>query len=173
MKSSEKLAMMMSLYHTHDLLPNQCSSRLVQTTDAPLPLVWSMVRRFDKPQAYKKFIKSCTMRTGDGGVGSVRDVVVVSGLPAKTSIEKLEKLDDNFHVMSFRIIGGDHRLANYRSTITLHEDNGEIGGKTVAIESYVVDVPAGSSREDTCSFVDTIVGCNLRSLAKITEKMAC
>lgn len=46
------------------------------------------------------------------------------------------------------------------------------GRKTVVIQSYVVDVPAGSSKEDTCLFANTIIGCNLRSLAKVTERMA-
>ncbi|PSS29056.1 Abscisic acid receptor like [Actinidia chinensis var. chinensis] len=167
------LAKMMNLYHTHMLSPNQCGSSLVQTIDAPLPLVWSMVRRFDNPQAYKLFVKSCTMQAGDGGIGSVRKVMIVSGLPAGFSMERLDKLDDDTHVMIFSIIGGDHKLMNYRSTTTVHEDEREIGGKTVVIESYVVDVPVGSSEEDTCMFTDTIIKCNLKSLANISEKMAC
>ncbi|KAK9267162.1 hypothetical protein L1049_009582 [Liquidambar formosana] len=173
---ASKTQAMMSSYHTHNPLPNQCGSSLVQSIDAPLPLVWSMVRRFAHPEAYKQFIKSCTMRAGDGGIGSVREVMLISGFPAETSTERLEKLDDDMHVMMFRIIGGDinHRLVNFCSTTTLHEDE-EVEGamrRTVVIESYVVDVPVGSSEEDTCVFVDTVVGCNLRSLAKITEKMA-
>ncbi|KAI8000115.1 Abscisic acid receptor PYL11 [Camellia lanceoleosa] len=63
------LTEMMSLYHHHKISPNQCSSSLVQTIDAPLPLVWSMVRCFDNPQTYKRFIKSCTIQAGDGGTG--------------------------------------------------------------------------------------------------------
>lgn len=100
---------------------------------------------------------------------------IVSGLPAKFSTERLDKLDDEAHVMVFSIIGGDHRLENYQATITLHEedDGREDGGKsTVVIESYVVDVPAGISEEDTCYFADTIVRCNLKSLACISERMA-
>lgn len=100
-------------------------------------------------------------------------VEIVSGLPARFSTERLDKLDDETHVMIFSIIGGDHRLENYHATTTLHEDNGrEDGKKTVVIESYVVDVQAGSSEEDTCLFADTIIRCNLKSLANISEKMA-
>ncbi|XP_052203181.1 abscisic acid receptor PYL12-like [Diospyros lotus] len=161
---------MKSLHHRHRILPNQCSSSLVQAIDAPLPLVWSMVRQFDNPQAYKRFVRSCTMQVGDGNAGSVREVRVISGLPGRTSIERLDRLDDDLHVMIFSIIGGDHRLENYQATTTLH--NGENGGGTVVIESYVVDVPAGNSKEDTCVFADTIVACNLKSLASISEKMA-
>ncbi|XVF25641.1 hypothetical protein REPUB_Repub13aG0230700 [Reevesia pubescens] len=164
---------MKNQYRTPNLSPNQCGSSLVQTIDAPLPLVWSIIRCFENPQAYKQFVKSCTLSVGDGGIGSVREVIVVSGLPAATSTERLDELDDNSHVMMVSIIGGDHRLVNYRSTTTLHEINEEgNGGKTVVVESYVVDVPAGNSKEDTCSFADTIIGCNLRSLARVTEKMA-
>ncbi|KAK6154778.1 hypothetical protein DH2020_009026 [Rehmannia glutinosa] len=164
-----------TLYHTHALSPNQCTSKVIQTIDAPLPLVWSMVRKFDAPQAYKLFVKSCDVSCGDGrAAGSVRELRVVSGLPAERSTERLDRLDDDLHVMVISIIGGDHKLVNYTSTTTLHEDDGgKGGGRTVVMESYVVDIPADSCGEDTCLFADTIIGCNLKSLAKITEKMAC
>ncbi|XP_027101454.1 abscisic acid receptor PYL11-like [Coffea arabica] len=172
-QNSKALLKMMNQYHAHDdLFPNRCTSSLVQEIDAPLSLVWSLVRQFDNPQAYKRFIKNCTMIAGDGGIGSVREVMVVSGLPAETSRERLDKLDDDLHVMEFSIIGGDHRLVNYQSTTTLHEDDGGRSDQTVVIESYVVDIPPDSSEMDTCLFADTIVACNLRSLAKISEKMA-
>ncbi|XVE88208.1 hypothetical protein DITRI_Ditri19aG0050400 [Diplodiscus trichospermus] len=159
-------------YHNPILSPNQCGSSLIQTIDAPLPLVWSIIRRFDNPQSYKQFVKSCKLSVGNGGIGSIREVMVVSGLPAATSRERLDELDDDSHVMMVSFIGGDHRLVNYRSTTTLHEiSEGGNGGKTVVVESYVVDVPAGNSKEDTCSFADMIIGCNLRSLARVTEKM--
>ncbi|KAJ4703657.1 Abscisic acid receptor like [Melia azedarach] len=154
--------------HVKDLSPNRCGSSLVQIIDAPLPLVWSILRRFDSPQVYKQFIKSCTLRAGTGGPGSVREVMIVSGLPAQRSTERLDKLDDELHVMMVSIIGGDHRLENYQATTTLQETD---GGKTVVVESYVVDVPRGNSKEDTCTFADMIIGCNLRSLASVTEKM--
>ncbi|RDX61711.1 Abscisic acid receptor PYL6, partial [Mucuna pruriens] len=159
---------MVDTYHTSKLRANQCGSSIVQTIDAPLPLIWSLIRRFEYPQGYKLFVKKCSMLAGDGGIGSVREVMVASGLPAGVSVERLEEVDDDKHVFKFSIIGGDHRLVNYSSTITLHQEE---EGKTVVIESYVVDVPAGSSGEDTCSFANTIIACNLRSLAKITEEM--
>ncbi|KAL6198309.1 hypothetical protein ACLB2K_028101 [Fragaria x ananassa] len=162
----------MDSYHNHALLPNQCGSTLVQIIDAPLPLVWSILRQFDNPQAYKLFIKSCTTRTGDGGVGSIREVLVSSGLPGKTSMERLDRLDDEKHVMNISILGGENKLVNYRSTTTVHEEEEEKGMKTVVIESYVVDIPGGSSEEDTCLFANTIIGYNLRSLAKVAERMA-
>lgn len=70
---------------------------------------------------------------------------VVSGLLAAFSVERLDRLDDDIHVLNYSIIGGDHKLANYRSTTTVHEDEEK---KTVVVESYVVDVPAESSKED-------------------------
>lgn len=170
LKSTKAQAMMMSHYHTPNLAPNQCGSLLIQTTDTPLPLVWSLVRGFDNPQAYKPFIRNCTVLIGDGGVGSVREVEVASGLPAGVSLERLEELDEKLHVMRFSIIGGDHRPENYGSTTSLMEDE---EGKTVVVESYTVDIPAGSSGEDTCSFANTIIGCNLKCLARIAEAMAC
>lgn len=48
--------------HTYRLNPGQCSSLLAQRIHAPPATVWSIVRRFDKPQVYKNFIKSCSIR---------------------------------------------------------------------------------------------------------------
>ncbi|KAK9054912.1 hypothetical protein SSX86_025991 [Deinandra increscens subsp. villosa] len=154
-------------YHNHPVSQNQCCSAVVQHINAPVSTVWSVVRRFDNPQAYKHFVKSCHVLDGSGDVGTLRQVHVISGLPAANSTERLEILDDERHVLSFSVIGGDHRLANYRSVTTLHP--APAGNGTVVVESYVVDIPAGNTREETLGFVDTIVKCNLQSLAKIAE----
>ncbi|XP_068668321.1 abscisic acid receptor PYL4-like [Aristolochia californica] len=153
--------------HAHSVACNQCCSAAVQLIAAPVSTVWSVVRRFDTPQVYKHFVKSCSVITGDGNVGTLREVRVVSGLPAISSTERLEILDDERHVLSFSVVGGDHRLVNYRSVTTLHPSSA--GNGTVVVESYVVDVPQGNTREDTCVFVDTIVKCNLQSLTQIAE----
>ncbi|MBA0814012.1 hypothetical protein Gohar_019862, partial [Gossypium harknessii] len=71
--------------------------------------VWSLVRRFDQPQKYKPFVSRCVAQ-GNLEIGSLREVDVKSGLPATTSTERLELLDDDEHILSIRIIGGDHRL---------------------------------------------------------------
>lgn len=157
-------------HHAHMVGPNQCCSVVIQEIEAPVATVWSLVRRFDRPQTYKHFLKSCRVIVGDGvHVGTLREVHVVSGLPAVSSTERLEILDDERHVISFSVVGGDHRLRNYRSITTLHAvPNAE---RTLVIESYVVDIPQGNTKEDTCVFVDTIVRCNLQSLAQIAETM--
>lgn len=158
-------------YHNHSVSNGQCCSMVVQRIRATVKDVWSVVRRFDKPQTYKHFIRSCSMR-GDGTVGSTREVRVVSGLPAERSTERLEILDDARHVLSFKVVGGDHRLKNYRSYTTLHQvcdAEGKVGA--LVIESYVVDVPEGNSPDDTRMFADTIVKCNLQSLAHISEQL--
>ncbi|XP_042052776.1 abscisic acid receptor PYL4-like [Salvia splendens] len=157
-------------YHTHAVGPNECFSAVSQRIAAPTSTVWSVVRRFDNPQAYKHFVKSCHVVVGDGDVGTLREVRVVSGLPAVSSTERLEILDDERHVISFSVVGGDHRLANYRSVTTIHA--AAAGGGSVVVESYVVDVPQGNTKEETCVFVNTIVRCNLQSLAQIAENIA-
>ncbi|AEE84069.1 Abscisic acid receptor PYL13 [Arabidopsis thaliana] len=155
----------------------RCRSSVVETIEAPLPLVWSILRSFDKPQAYQRFVKSCTMRSGGGGgkggegKGSVRDVTLVSGFPADFSTERLEELDDESHVMVVSIIGGNHRLVNYKSKTKVVASPEDMAKKTVVVESYVVDVPEGTSEEDTIFFVDNIIRYNLTSLAKLTKKM--
>ncbi|CAK9160623.1 unnamed protein product [Ilex paraguariensis] len=161
-------------HHTHAVGCDQCCSSVVQTISAPIAAVWSVVRRFDNPQAYKHFLKSCHVIVGDGNVGTLREVQVVSGLPACSSTERLEVLDDERHVLSFSVVGGDHRLKNYKSVTTLHPTAGGGSGPsgTVVVESYVVDVPPGNTKEETCVFVDTIVRCNLQSLAQIAQNLA-
>ena len=67
------------------------------------------MRKFDQPQKYKPFVSRCIVQ-GDVNVGSLRQVNVKSGLPATTSTERLELLDDDEHILGIRIIGGDHRL---------------------------------------------------------------
>ncbi|CAD6271856.1 unnamed protein product [Miscanthus lutarioriparius] len=162
-------------HHEHVARAGQCCSAVVQAIAAPVGAVWSVVRRFDRPQAYKHFIRSCRLVDGgDAGgvaVGSVREVRVVSGLPATSSRERLEILDDERRVLSFRVVGGEHRLANYRSVTTVHEAGAGAGG-TVVVESYVVDVPPGNTVDETRVFVDTIVRCNLQSLARTAERLA-
>ncbi|KAG9138776.1 hypothetical protein Leryth_007421 [Lithospermum erythrorhizon] len=69
--------------------------------------------------------------------------------------------------MSFRVVGGDHRLKNYKSVTTLHRTSDR--NDVVVVESYVVDVPQGNTKEETVVFVDTIVKCNLQSLAHLAE----
>ncbi|KAK2353590.1 Abscisic acid receptor pyl9 [Trifolium repens] len=158
-------------HHRHDLRDNQCSSTLVKHIKAPVHLVWSLVRRFDQPQKYKPFVSRCIMQ-GDLGIGSVREVNVKSGLPATTSTERLEQLDDEEHILGIRIVGGDHRLRNYSSIITVHPEVIDGRPGTMVIESFVVDVPEGNTRDETCYFVEALIRCNLSSLADVSERMA-
>ncbi|KAK9273265.1 hypothetical protein L1049_018072 [Liquidambar formosana] len=151
-------------YHTFEPSPNTCTCLITQRIDAPSHAVWPFIRSFENPQKYKHFIKSCSM-SGDGGVGSIREVTVVSGLPASTSTERLEILDDEKHILSFRVVGGEHRLQNYRSVTSVNEFNKEGKVYTIVLESYIVDIPAGNTGEDTKMFVDTVVKLNLQKLA--------
>ncbi|ESQ43191.1 hypothetical protein EUTSA_v10014777mg [Eutrema salsugineum] len=159
-------------HHKHELVENQCSSTLVKHIKAPVHIVWSLVRRFDQPQKYKPFISRCVVK-GNMEIGTVREVDVKSGLPATRSTERLELLDDNEHILSIRIVGGDHRLKNYSSIISLHPETIE-GGRigTLVIESFVVDVPEGNTKDETCYFVEALIKCNLKSLADISERLA-
>lgn len=105
-------------------------------------------------------------------VGDTRDVNVISGLPAATSTERLDMLDDDRHVTGFSIIGGEHRLRNYKSVTTVHEFDREGRIWTVVLESYIVDVPEGNTEEDTRLFADTVVRLNLQKLASVTEAVS-
>ncbi|KAF5199071.1 Abscisic acid receptor pyr1 [Thalictrum thalictroides] len=181
----EELQATINEFHTYTICPGKCSSLLAQQIKAPLDIVWPVVRRFDRPQTYKHFIKSCSLKDRDGDadesssssfttVGCLREVNVISGLPAATSTERLDILDDEKHVTGFSIIGGEHRLKNYRSVTTVNQFCGKDDGKiwTVVLESYVVDVPEGNTDDDTRMFADTVVRLNLQKLASLTESIA-
>lgn len=158
-------------HHGHEPGENQCTSALVKHIRAPVHLVWSLVRRFDQPQKYKPFVSRCIVQ-GDLDIGSVREVNVKSGLPATTSTEMLEQLDDEEHILGIRIVGGDHRLRNYSSIITVHPEVIDGRPGTMVIESFMVDVPDGNTRDETCYFVEALIRCNLSSLADVSERMA-
>ncbi|CAA7023094.1 unnamed protein product [Microthlaspi erraticum] len=160
------------LNHRHDPKEDQCSSVLVKHIKAPVHIVWSLVRRFDQPQKYKPFVSRCVMKKGDVGIGSVREVDVRSGLPATTSTERLELLDDNEHILGITIVGGDHRLKNYSSVVTVHPEIIDGRAGTMVVESFVVDVPEGNTKEETCCFVEALIRCNLKSLSDVCERMA-
>ncbi|PON45343.1 Polyketide cyclase/dehydrase [Parasponia andersonii] len=169
----DELKRFVAEFHAYRVGRGQCSSLLAQRIHAPLDVVWSVVRRFDKPQTYKHFIMSCVVQEGfQMTVGSTRDVNVISGLPAATSTERLDILDDERRVTGFSIIGGEHRLRNYRSVTTVHGFERDDRIWTVVLESYIVDVPEGNTEEDTRVFADTVVKLNLQKLASVTEGMA-
>lgn len=158
-------------HHRHELRENQCTAVLVKHIKAPVDLVWSLVRRFDQPQKYKPFVSRCVVK-GDFGIGSVREVNVKSGLPATTSTERLELFDDDEHILGVKIVGGDHRLRNYSSILTVHPDVIDGRPGTLVIESFVVDVPDGNTKDETCYFVNALISCNLKALTEISERMA-
>lgn len=162
-----ELESIIKTHHKFDPSPEICTSIITQRIEAPAQTVWPLVRSFENPQKYKHFIKSCNMRSGDGGVGSIREVTVVSGLPASTSTERLEILDDEKQLLSFRVVGGEHRLHNYRSVTSVNEFNREGKVYTIVLESYVVDIPPGNTGVDTKMFVDTVVKLNLQKLAHV------
>jgi abscisic acid receptor (PYR/PYL family) len=112
------------------------------------------------------------MMGGELEIGSVREVNVKSGLPATTSTERLEQFDDTEHILGIRIVGGDHRLKNYSSIITVHPDCKDGRPGTTVIESFAVDVPEGNTEDETCYFVEAVIQCNLKSLTDISERLA-
>lgn len=61
---------------------------------------------------------------------------------------------------------------NYSSIITLHPETIDGRPGTLVIESFVVDVPDGNTKDETCFFVEALIKCNLKSLADISERLA-
>lgn len=63
-------------------------------------------------------------------------------------------------------------LQNYSSVITVHPEIVDGRPGTVVIESFVVDVPDGNTKDETCYFVEALIKCNLKSLADVSERLA-
>lgn len=63
-------------------------------------------------------------------------------------------------------------LQNYSSRITVHPEVIEGRPGTMVVESFVVDVPEGNTRDETCYFVEALIKCNLESLADVSERLA-
>lgn len=53
-----------------------------------------------------------------------RGVCVVTGHLARTSIERLDQLNDKCHIIRVSIVGGVHYMAHSQSTIILYEPEG-------------------------------------------------
>lgn len=63
-------------------------------------------------------------------------------------------------------------LQNYSSVITVHPEVIDGRAGTQVIESFLVDVPQGNTKDETCYFVEALINCNLKSLAQVSERMA-
>lgn len=63
-------------------------------------------------------------------------------------------------------------LQNYSSIITVHPQSIDGRPGTLVIESFVVDVPDGNTKDETCYFVEAVIKCNLTSLAEVSERLA-
>lgn len=72
-------------------------------------------------------------------------------------------------LMSLKIL---LNLQNYSSIITVHPEVIDGRPGTMVIESFVVDVPDGNTKDETCYFVEALIKCNLKSLANVSERLA-
>uniref|UniRef100_A0A8I6YP14 Uncharacterized protein n=1 Tax=Hordeum vulgare subsp. vulgare TaxID=112509 RepID=A0A8I6YP14_HORVV len=114
-----------------------CTSLVAQRVAAPGCAVWPIVRSFGNPQRCKHFVRTSALVAGDeASIGNTREDTVVSGLPASTSSERLEILDNGRHIPSLSIVDGVHCLRNYRSVSSITEF--QPGPYSAAVESYVV-----------------------------------
>ncbi|KAE8683851.1 Abscisic acid receptor PYL7 [Hibiscus syriacus] len=64
------------------------------------------------------------------------------------------------------------KLQNYSSIVTVHLEVINGRPRTLVIESFVVDVPEGNTKDETSDFVEPLIKCNLKSLADVSERLA-
>ncbi|KAF0932043.1 hypothetical protein E2562_007848 [Oryza meyeriana var. granulata] len=65
---------------------------------------------------------------------------------------------------------GEQGLINYTSILIVHSEVRDRQPRTLVIESFVVDVPEGNTKDDICYFVKNLLRCNLRTVADVSEK---
>lgn len=61
---------------------------------------------------------------------------------------------------------------NYSSILSAHPEVVDGRPATLVIESFVVDVPQGNTKDETCCFVESFINCNLKSLAQASEQLS-
>lgn len=100
-------------FHVQDKVSCQARGFMYKEMGAPSDHVRKVIRRFDRPEVYIRFLVGCCLLHGAGGLGRVRRVWLQPEFPSKCSIEKIERLDDENQVLSSQILGGEHRLRKY------------------------------------------------------------
>ena len=78
----------------------------------------------------------------------------------------------HFPLTGLWLINCDAELQNYSSIVTAHPETIDGRPGTLVIESCVVDVPEGNTKDETCYFVEALIKCNLKSLADVSERLA-
>lgn len=58
---------------------------------------------------------------GDGKMGIIRKVNAISRLPTITIIQHLEIVYEESHIISFNVLGGEHKVKNYFSMTKLNK----------------------------------------------------
>ncbi|KAG7600200.1 hypothetical protein ISN44_As06g043240 [Arabidopsis suecica] len=81
----------------------------------------------------------------------------------------MERLTSSPRLM---IVSDLDETMNYSSIVTVHPEIIEGRAGTMVIESFVVDVPEGNTKDETCYFVEALIRCNLKSLADVSERLA-
>ncbi|GJM90773.1 hypothetical protein PR202_ga07084 [Eleusine coracana subsp. coracana] len=68
-------------------------------------------------------------------------------------------------------ISTDNEHATFLFDMLYKTDSHDGRPGTLVIESFVVDVPEGNTKDETCYFVEALLKCNLKSLAEVSERL--
>lgn len=104
-------------------------------------------------------------------------LVVITGLRYNQSIVEASinchrKFNIKHHCILYSQANSLLVLQNYSSVITVHPEVVDGRAGTLVIESFLVDVPEGNTKDETCYFVTALINCNLKSLVEVSERMA-
>lgn len=85
-------------------------------------------------------------------------------------------INGEYHRLALSLIQRPHpvfkNMQNYSSIVTVHPEVIDGRPGTLVIESFVVDIPDGNTKDETCYFVEALIKCNLKSLADVSERLA-
>lgn len=110
----------------------------------------------------------CIWVWGVGGILLVVHFGFLGSSPYVLLLSREGKTRDDGDCLNF----SSHYLQNYSSIITVHPKVIDGRPGTMVVESFVVDVPDGNTKDETCYFVEALIRCNLKSLADVSERLA-
>ncbi|KAF8676621.1 hypothetical protein HU200_046912 [Digitaria exilis] len=141
-------------FHRHEPRDHQCSSAVAKHIKAPVHLLL-----IDRTGLISYLVQ---LASYDLYAGTVWSLVRRFDQPQlfKPFVSRCE-MKGNIEIGSVR--------ENYSSILTVHPEVIDGRPGTLVIESFVVDVPDGNTKDETCYFVEALLKCNLKSLAEVSE----
>lgn len=134
-------------------------TKVAMSTAVPVSAkqVWDLIGNFNAMPQWHPAVKA-SEQTGEG-VGSVRTMSLPDG---SQIVEKLEAMDDGSRSLTYSIVNSPLPVANYTSTMTVHDKAGQ-----AEIEWSSDFDPKGASPEEAAKAIQGVYAAGLENLKKM------